>query len=81
MQKLVSQTLRARKADEKTGVICLAFWLLFELRSLNCPKLYPLTNFARVCKKSKAVIAIYVYASDSSCPALLENGVSYYAVT
>ena len=32
-------------------------------------------------KKSKAVIAIYVYASESSRFALLRNGVGYYAIT
>ena len=34
---------------------------------------------ADVSKKSKAVIAIYVYASESSCFALLENGIGCYA--
>ena len=37
--------------------------------------------FANVSKKSKAVIAIYVYASKSSRFALLENRVGYYAMT
>ena len=37
--------------------------------------------FADISKKSKAVIAIYVYASESSRFALLENGISYYAMT
>ena len=37
--------------------------------------------FADVSKKSKAVIAIYVYASESSRFALLENGVGYFAMT
>ena len=37
--------------------------------------------FADVSKKSKAVIAIYVYASESSCFALLENGAGYSALT
>ena len=37
--------------------------------------------FSDVSKKSKAVIAIYVYASESSCFALLENGVGYSALT
>ena len=37
--------------------------------------------FSNVCKKSKAVIAIYVYASESSRFALLENGSGYYAMT
>ena len=35
--------------------------------------------FAAVSIKSKAVIAIYIYASESSSFALLENGVGYYA--
>ena len=37
--------------------------------------------FADVSKKSKAVIAIYVYSSESSRFALLRNGVGYYAIT
>ena len=36
--------------------------------------------FADVSKESKAIIAMYVYASGSSCFALLENGVGYYAM-
>ena len=36
---------------------------------------------ADVSEKPKAVIAIYVYASESSCFALLENGNGYYAMT
>ena len=44
----------------------------------NCV-LFPI--FSDVSKKSKAVIAIYVYASESSCFALLENGVGYSALT
>ena len=36
---------------------------------------------ADVSEKPKAVIAIYVYASESSCFALLENGVGYSAIT
>ena len=35
---------------------------------------------ADIRKTSKAVIAIYVYASESSHFALLENDVSYYAM-
>ena len=37
--------------------------------------------FANVSKKSKAVIATYVYASESSRFTLLENDIGYYAVT
>ena len=36
---------------------------------------------ADVSEKPKAVIAIYVYVSESSCFALLENGNGYYAMT
>ena len=36
---------------------------------------------ADVSEKPKAVIAIYVYASESSCFALLENGNGYYDMT
>ena len=37
--------------------------------------------FADVSKKSKAIIASYVYAFESSRFALLENGIGYYAMT
>ena len=36
--------------------------------------------FANITKLSKSVIATYVYISESSCFALLENGVGYYAM-
>ena len=36
--------------------------------------------FADISKKSKAFIGIWLYASESSCFALLENGVGYYAM-
>ena len=37
--------------------------------------------FADISKKSKAVIAIYVYTPDSSSFVLLKNGIGYYAMT
>ena len=37
--------------------------------------------FANVSNKSKGVIAVYVYAFESSRFALLENGIGYYAMT
>ena len=37
--------------------------------------------FPDVSKKPKAVIQIYVYESERSRFALLENGVGYYAMT
>ena len=36
--------------------------------------------FADISKNSKADIAIYVYASESSRFTFLENGVGYYAI-
>ena len=38
-------------------------------------------SFANVSKKFKAVIATYVYASESSRFTLLENDIGYYATT
>ena len=36
--------------------------------------------FANVSNKSKAVIAVYVYAFESSRFAFLENGIGYYVM-
>ena len=36
--------------------------------------------FADVCNKAETVIAVYVYAFESSCFAVLENGTGYYAM-
>ena len=60
------------------GLIVLFSYLLPDLWSLNCQKLYPFCNFLLISEKSKAVIAIDVYASEGSCFALLEHGVGYY---
>ena len=55
--------------------------LLRELWSLNCQKLCSCCIcFANVNNKSKAVIAVYVYAFESSRFTLLENGIGYYAM-
>ena len=49
---------------------------------LKLSKMYPFCNFyVDFSKKSKAFIAVYVYASESSSFALLENRIGYYAVT
>ena len=56
--------------------------LLPELWSLSRQKIVSfLQFFADVTKKSKAVIAIYVYTSESSRFTLLENGIGYSAMT
>ena len=64
------------------GSLALFSYLLPDLWSLNCQKLYPFCNFFGDIRKktSKAVIAIYVHGSESSRFALLENGVGYCAM-
>ena len=55
--------------------------LLLELWSLNYQKFCPFCIFfADASNKSKAVIAVYVYAFES-CHFILENGIGYYAMT
>ena len=73
---------RAEKADEKNGIIFLVFMSPFWVKVLKLNKIvYFLQLFPDVSKKSKAVIAIYVYVFESSHFALLENGIGYYALT
>ena len=80
-KKIGFLTVRARKADEKNGVMNLVFILPSWFMVLKLSKIVSfLQFFVDIRKKSKAVIAIYVYASESSCFALLENGVGYYAM-
>ena len=42
--------------------------------------LFFLQFFANISENSKTVVAIYVYASESSCFTFLKNGVGYYAI-
>ena len=82
MQKWVSYTVRAWNADEKNRFICLVFMSPSWVMVLKLSKIVFFLQFlADVSKKSKAVLAIFVYASESSCFALLENGTGYYALT
>ena len=82
VQKWISQIVRAQKVDEKNGVICLAFFFPSWVLVLILPKLCRFCNFLLMSvKKSKAVIAIHVYASESSSSILPENGIGYYAMT
>ena len=69
------------KQLKKIGSFVWFSCLHLELWSLNYQKSCRFCNFADRNKISKAVIAIYVYASESSRFALLENGIGYYAVT
>ena len=55
---------------------------LFWVMVLKLSKIvYFLQDFADINKKSKAVLAIYVYASESSRFALVENVFVYHAMT
>ena len=55
---------------------------LSELWPLSYRKLCLFRNFLLMsAKKSKTVTEIYVYTSESSCFALLKNGIGYYAIT
>ena len=70
------------KAEEKNGFICLVFMSTSWVMALKLSKIVSFSQFfADVSKKSKTVREIYVYTSESSCFALLENGIGYYAIT
>ena len=72
---------RARKADEKNGIISAVFISPSWFMVLKLSRIvFFLQFFADISKNSKAVIAIYIYASESSRFALLENSVGYYAI-
>ena len=64
---------------KKSGSQC-CFHILPDLWCLDYQKLHPFAFFADISKKLKTVIAIYVYASENSCLALLEKSVGYYAM-
>ena len=70
------------KQTKKNGVSCLVFmshsWDMV-LKLSNSVSFFAF--FANVSSKSKAVVAVYVYAFESSCLALLENGIGCYAMT
>ena len=81
IQKWMSQTVRAQKAEENQ-VTCLVSSFSSSVLVLSLTKIVLfLQVFADASEKAKAVIAIYVWASESSRLALLENGIGYYAIT
>ena len=78
----VPKKLGLEKQMIKNGVISLVFISLPWVMVLKLSKIMSfLQYFAYVSKKSKAVIATCVYASESSRFALLESGVDYYVMT
>ena len=77
-----AKQLGLKKQIKKMGSFVWFSCLLLELWSLNCQKLCPICIFyADVSNKFKAVRAVYVYAFESSCLTLLENGTGCYAMT
>ena len=67
MEKWVSETVRAQKSDEKNGVICQVFMCPFWVMALKLSKIVAFLHFfADLSKKSKTVIAVYVYALEIS---------------
>ena len=74
IQKLMLQTVKAEKVDERDGVICLASMFLTWVMVL---KLSFLQFCADLSKKPKPVKAICMYWSDSSHYTLSENDIVY----
>ena len=73
IQKWMLQTGRAKRVDEKNGVI----WVVFMLPSwVMILKLSKKVHF-----KSKYIKAIYTYASERSRYSFSENGIVFYAMT
>ena len=82
IQKLVLQTVRSEKVDEKNGIICLVPMFPSWVMVLRLSKKVHFLQFcADLSKKSKSIKAICIYASERSRYALSENGIVYYAMT
>ena len=78
---MLLQTVRAKKEDERNGVIRLVsmfpFWgMVLELSK----KVHFLQLCTEIRKKSKSINAIYIHAPEGSRYALSENGFVYYAI-
>ena len=76
----VPKQVRLEKHDKKWGhslvFISPPWYMVLKLAKITSF----LQCFADISKKNKSAIAIYVYASESSCLSLLEDGVGYYAM-
>ena len=82
IQKRMLQTIRMRKVDKKYRVICL-FSMSFSwvtILKLSKKKNF-LKIFADLSKKSKSLIAIYIYASERFRYRLSKNGIAYFVIT
>ena len=78
IKKWMLQTVRAEKVDEKNGVICLVSMFPSWVMVLKLSQKGRFLQFcADLCKKSKSIKAIYIYASESSHYTLSENAMVY----
>ena len=78
VQKWMLHTVRAKKVDEKNGIIYLVS--MFPSRVMTCkfPKKVHILQFCGdLSKKSKSVKASYIYASESSHYTLSEKAMVY----
>ena len=81
IQKWILQAGKAEK-DEKNGVICVVFMFPSWVMILKLLKKVHFFNFVLTSAKIyNYVKAIYIYASETSCYALSENVIAYYAMT
>ena len=82
IQKWILQTVRSEKVDEKNRVICLVSMFPCWVMVLKLSRTEHFLQFcADLSNKSKSVKAIYIYKSERSRHALLENGIVCYAMT
>ena len=82
IQKWILQTFRSEKVDEKNRVICLVSMFPSWVMVLKLSRTEHFLQFcADLSHKSKSIEAIYIYTSERSRHALLENGIVYYAMT
>ena len=72
----MSQTVKAEKVDGKNRVIYLVSILLSRVMVLKLSKKCPFSNLILISVRTlKSIKAIYIYASERSCFALLGNGI------
>ena len=78
IQKWISQTVRAQKADEENRVICVISFFSSWVMVLKLPKIvHFLQIFADLIKKPKSIEAIYFYLSERPHHTLSWNSIFY----
>ena len=78
IQKWISQTVRAQKADEENRVICVISFFSSWVMVLKLPKIVHFFQiFADLIKKPKSIEAIYFYLSERPHHTLSWNSIFY----